>query len=349
MTTQNSQAVEAAVQRLMELADTFCNASDSVAQMLGANAGMDEGNVYWIEMKRARAALETALRAELTSPQVAAKGGTVSESIYSGSMTIPLALVQHIERRPHGQYMVVMKSSTYNTEFDDYNNAPCLDKDEGPRFLTAWCRYRAELEAATLRDLSPAKGLVPEGFALVPLRMTQEMHDVTDEEGWQWEDVLAAAGTITPEQYDATQAPSNAVPVAVGEPSKYGSPEMQSLILSKLATPAAQGDGREAGPYSGSVHLGSGASCGVHGRAVVSAYSIQISDKPFAEEITVQRMRQIDGTPLWSVKLGGNCLNKSGEWEWEPMPSSRDDEFLARCRFESPEAAIDAAMNKGTT
>lgn len=176
----------------------------------------------------------------------------------------------------------------------------------------------------------------------------------------------------------------DAATVAVGEPSKYGSPEMQSLILAKLATPPAQGDGREAKSYSGSVHLGSGASGGVqgaglvavqmqhpgphdvrinvtaqdvdeivngapaggnvHGRAVVSAYSIQISDKPFAEEITVQRMRQIDGTPLWSVKLGGNCLNKSGEWEWEPMPSSRDDEFLARCRFESPEAAIDAAI-----
>ncbi len=60
------------------------------------------------------------------------------------------------------------------------------------------------------------EGVVPEGFALVPLRMTQEMHDVTDEEGWQWEDVLAAAGTITPEQYDvATQAPSAAVPVEV--------------------------------------------------------------------------------------------------------------------------------------
>lgn len=143
----------------------------------------------------------------------------------------------------------------------------------------------------------------------------------------------------------------DAATVAVGEPSKYGSPEMQSLILAKLATPPAQVDGREAKSYSGSVHLGSGASCGVHGRAVVSAYSIQISDKPFAEEITVQRMRQIDGTPLWSVKLGGNCLNKSGEWEWEPMPSSRDDEFLARCRFESPEAAIDAAIlsTKGTT
>ena len=78
----------------------------------------------------------------------------VTESIYSGkSHTIPLALVQHIERRGNAQYMVVMKSSTYNTDFDDYNNAPCLDKDEGPAFVAAWCRYRSELEAPTLMDL----------------------------------------------------------------------------------------------------------------------------------------------------------------------------------------------------
>ena len=48
----------------------------------------------------------------------------------------------------------------------------------------------------------PAGGEVPKGFALVPLRLTQEMDDVIAEEGWQWEDLLAAAGTITTEQYD---------------------------------------------------------------------------------------------------------------------------------------------------
>lgn len=41
------------------------------------------------------------------------------------------------------------------------------------------------------------------GFALVPLRMNQAMQDVVDAEGWQWEDLLAAAEAITEEQYDA--------------------------------------------------------------------------------------------------------------------------------------------------
>ena len=44
----------------------------------------------------------------------------------------------------------------------------------------------------------------------------------------------------------------------------------------------------------------------------------------------------------WAVRLYGNCLNHDAEWEWEPMPSSRDDEFYARCRFDTLDKAVDA-------
>lgn len=44
----------------------------------------------------------------------------------------------------------------------------------------------------------------------------------------------------------------------------------------------------------------------------------------------------------WAVRMGGNCLNKEGEWEWEPSPSNREDDFYSRCRFESKEDAIKA-------
>lgn len=60
-------------------------------------------------------------------------------------------------------------------------------------------------------------GAVPEGYALVPVRLTQEMDDVIANEGWQWEDLLAAAGAITLEQYDevaATPATEQAAPAA---------------------------------------------------------------------------------------------------------------------------------------
>lgn len=42
----------------------------------------------------------------------------------------------------------------------------------------------------------------------------------------------------------------------------------------------------------------------------------------------------------WAVRRGGECLAADGEWEYEPLPSSRDDAFYSRCRFESLEAAV---------
>lgn len=44
-------------------------------------------------------------------------------------------------------------------------------------------------------------------------------------------------------------------------------------------------------------------------------------------------------TSRWAVRHLGECLNKNGEYEPEPQPSSRGDEFLDRCRFDSPEDA----------
>jgi hypothetical protein len=44
----------------------------------------------------------------------------------------------------------------------------------------------------------------------------------------------------------------------------------------------------------------------------------------------------------WAVRRNSACLNKDGEWEYEPLPSSRDDDFYARCRFESLEIAVAA-------
>ena len=49
------------------------------------------------------------------------------------------------------------------------------------------------------------------------------------------------------------------------------------------------------------------------------------------------------GPILWAVTCLSRCLNKSGEWEHEPQPSSRDDGFIARCRWTSLTEAIAAA------
>ena len=46
------------------------------------------------------------------------------------------------------------------------------------------------------------------------------------------------------------------------------------------------------------------------------------------------------GAPT-AVRMHGECLNTDGDWECERQPSSRDDAFLARTRWSSPEAAYE--------
>jgi hypothetical protein len=40
------------------------------------------------------------------------------------------------------------------------------------------------------------------------------------------------------------------------------------------------------------------------------------------------------GTDSWAVLDGPYCLGRDGEWEYEPLPSNRDDEWIAAHRFD---------------
>ena len=62
------------------------------------------------------------------------------------------------------------------------------------------------------------------------------------------------------------------------------------------------------------------------------------------DDIKVCALGQRDGKIKWAVRHMGNCLNKDGEWEYEPQGSSRDDKFIARCRFASSMQAARAAV-----
>jgi hypothetical protein len=96
------------------------------------------------------------LRSEITSAFLEGKMGTVTESIYSGKSTVvPLADVQHIEKRELG-LVVVTKHTRWDNDGDFWANSIWIDKAEADAFLKAWCTYRSELEADTLADLSPA-------------------------------------------------------------------------------------------------------------------------------------------------------------------------------------------------
>jgi hypothetical protein len=46
----------------------------------------------------------------------------------------------------------------------------------------------------------------------------------------------------------------------------------------------------------------------------------------------------------WAIRRDGDVLNRDGKWEWEPTPSERDDDFLARTRFDFTDALKLAAI-----
>ena len=95
--------------------------------------------------------------------------GCVTESIYSGSVVVALADVQHCELHPKNSVPgihVITSHTKYNFEHDCWENPIWINEPEATQFRAAWCRYRSELEADTLTDLSPSlSGAVSERFA----------------------------------------------------------------------------------------------------------------------------------------------------------------------------------------
>jgi hypothetical protein len=59
----------------------------------------------------------------------------------------------------------------------------------------------------------------------------------------------------------------------------------------------------------------------------------------FTPDVTVESR----GASKWAVcSTGSEVLNIAGEWEWEPTPSGRDSDFIARTRFTFAEAVTKA-------
>lgn len=48
-----------------------------------------------------------------------------------------------------------------------------------------------------------------------------------------------------------------------------------------------------------------------------------------------------NGNPIdrWAITDGHSVLDKDGDWIIEPLPSSRDDEYIAKTRWASAEEA----------
>lgn len=57
-----------------------------------------------------------------------------------------------------------------------------------------------------------------------------------------------------------------------------------------------------------------------------------VRESPHHYTLNIEVLRT--GADSWAVMQGGNVLNNEGEFEYQPMPSSRDEDFLARTRFD---------------
>jgi hypothetical protein len=76
---------------------------------------------------------------------------------------------------------------------------------------------------------------------------------------------------------------------------------------------------------------------------LISAYALPVAASVI-DHVRIERASQMAGPDLWAVRFRGDVLNKQGDWEWEPMPSGRDDDFIERARFSTAEEGIAAAI-----
>jgi hypothetical protein len=73
-------------------------------------------------------------------------------------------------------------------------------------------------------------------------------------------------------------------------------------------------------------------------------HATQFLLKVGGDPVTIEARDQRDGVRLWGVYHFGSCLNIDGEWEYEPIPSSRDDGYLQRTRLRTKEDALARLM-----
>jgi len=63
--------------------------------------------------------------------------------------------------------------------------------------------------------------------------------------------------------------------------------------------------------------------------------------------LTIERTSNKPDT--WAIRKDGRCMSKDGSFEYEPLPSNRDADFLGRCRFNSLSEALDATTTTART
>lgn len=82
---------------------------------------------------------------------------------------------------------------------------------------------------------------------------------------------------------------------------------------------------------------------------IIDSYRIPGTFRPLLVKIQRTEGRDYDGV-RWAIIQGDyECMNKKGEWEYQPMPSSRTKAFYKRCRFDTVEEAVDVWIKSRKT
>ncbi len=74
--------------------------------------------------------------------------------------------------------------------------------------------------------------------------------------------------------------------------------------------------------------------------AKATAFAFEVPKTSRISHVEIRRTTKPGDPQSWSISNGSSVLSMEGDWEYEPSPSNRDEEFLARCRYPSCEAAF---------
>jgi len=75
---------------------------------------------------------------------------------------------------------------------------------------------------------------------------------------------------------------------------------------------------------------------------MANGFTIERDPKRPDSEVYLESRLQMDGSKKWVIKCQSCVINKDGEMEYEPLPSSRTDEFIENTRFDSKEEVYEA-------
>lgn len=73
-------------------------------------------------------------------------------------------------------------------------------------------------------------------------------------------------------------------------------------------------------------------------RVEATAYTVSALPEPIPDADSWAIIVEYRGHGRWAACHGRRCLSAAGRWDWEPIPSERDDEWLADHRFTLPAA-----------